>query len=125
MVSVLIADDDPADRLYIAESLRAHGHDVREAANGREAMAILSEGAIDVLITDVFMPAMDGLELIRAIRSRGTPVKIIAITAYVEEGDAKADYLGYSEILGADHVLAKPFSSADVTAKIEACLAAA
>lgn len=124
MVSVLVAEDDPADRLYIGETLRAHGHDVREAANGREALSILSSGEIDVLITDIFMPAMDGLELIRAIRSRGTPVKIVAITAYVEEGNAKADYLGYSELLGADQVLAKPFSTDDVTAKVEACLAA-
>jgi CheY-like chemotaxis protein len=63
--TVLVVDDDPLNRAMLSMSLGAEGHQVREAGNGREAIAVLAEEAIDVVLTDIEMPEMDGYGLLR------------------------------------------------------------
>jgi EAL domain-containing protein (putative c-di-GMP-specific phosphodiesterase class I) len=77
---VLAADDDDASRTLLARGLRAAGFDVITAANGREAVALLEQGPVDAVITDIVMPEMTGIQLLRAIRSRNADVPVVLIT---------------------------------------------
>ncbi|MFN8644885.1 MAG: response regulator [Candidatus Binatia bacterium] len=63
--TVVVVDDDPLNRTMLSMSLGAEGHQVREAGNGREAIAVLAAEAIDVVLTDIEMPEMDGYGLLR------------------------------------------------------------
>jgi CheY-like chemotaxis protein len=75
--------DDELDLRHVVRSVLEHvGMNVVEAANGREALARLDEGRFDLVVTDIQMPLMDGLELLRAIRLRpGAPPKVIVVSA--------------------------------------------
>jgi EAL domain-containing protein (putative c-di-GMP-specific phosphodiesterase class I) len=77
---VLAADDDDASRAFLARGLRAAGYDVITAANGREAVSLLGEGAVDAIVTDIAMPEMTGIQLLRAIRSRDADVPVVLVT---------------------------------------------
>lgn len=77
---VLAADDDDASRSFLARGLRGAGYDVLTAANGREAIALLDEGPVDAIVTDIAMPEMTGIQLLRAIRSRDADVPVVLVT---------------------------------------------
>lgn len=85
--TVLVVDDDPLNRAMLSMSLSAEGHQVREAGNGREAIAVLAEHAIDVVLTDIEMPAMTGLELAAELykQRKGRP-RIIILTTFARPG---------------------------------------
>ncbi|SMF18913.1 Response regulator receiver domain-containing protein [Tistlia consotensis] len=105
--TVLVIDDDPDMRALIAATLESAGYQVLTSENGREAVATLIETPVDLVITDLFMPEFDGLEVIRAIRDCADHLPILAISgssAYVT-----MDYLPIAHLLGADAVLPKPF----------------
>ena len=67
--SILVVDDDPINRMLLSRSLTADGHTVRTAENGRRALELLSEAADDVVLLDIVMPEMDGIEVLEAIKS--------------------------------------------------------
>lgn len=97
----LVVDDDPDNREVVSEALRYMGFTVDEAASAEEALARLQEAEFDVLITDVDMPGMGGLELVRLVRAQpGGPY------AVVMSGRAVAHL---AEAAGADDFLSKPF----------------
>lgn len=77
---VLVADDDDASRAFFARGLRGAGYDVLCAANGREAVALLEQGPVDAVVTDIVMPEMSGIQLLRAIRSRNADVPVVLVT---------------------------------------------
>jgi EAL domain-containing protein (putative c-di-GMP-specific phosphodiesterase class I) len=77
---VLTADDDDASRAFLARGLRGAGYDVLTAANGREAISLLDEGPVDAIVTDIAMPEMTGIQLLRAIRSRDADVPVVLVT---------------------------------------------
>jgi signal transduction histidine kinase len=84
---ILVAEDNPVNRLYIQELLRRLGHEVRLAGTGREALEALAQGGFDVVLMDIRMPEMDGDEATRIIRTSppdgvARDVPIIALTAY-------------------------------------------
>ncbi len=86
MPSVLIVDDSPAERRLICEFLRTHSEwRVFDAANGEEALARVAETAPDLVVTDLNMPVMDGLELVTAMRTHYPEIPVILITAYGSE----------------------------------------
>ncbi|MEK7443493.1 MAG: response regulator [candidate division NC10 bacterium] len=98
---VLVVEDDALSRFGVRDLLE-RDFDVVEAANGREALARLDEQAVDVVVTDVVMPEMDGVALTRAIRRRGA-TRVIWCTAYDRE-----EFRREAQALAVDAYLLKP-----------------
>lgn len=106
---LLIADDDADTRSTMALLLERAGFDVAIARNGAQALAMQRDKPAEVLITDLFMPEMDGLEAIGRFRHEHPGVKIIAMSG----GGMRVKGAGYllsAEAVGAHAVLRKPFS---------------
>lgn len=105
---LLIADDDPDTRVTMRLLLQRAGFEVRLARNGVQALALQREQPAEVLITDLFMPEMDGLEAIERFRREYPGVKIVAMSG----GGMRVKGAGYllsAEAVGAHAVLRKPF----------------
>ncbi|MCF7837670.1 MAG: response regulator [Candidatus Marinimicrobia bacterium] len=121
MANVLIAEDDELVRNTIRRFLRLNQHDIIACQDGQEARDWLDQNhPLDLLITDLRMPRMDGLSLIRHLRAQRPSVPIIVLSGYVTDGMA-------SELadLPACHLLAKPFQLAALTAALDQALAPA
>ena len=104
--TVLVVDDDPLNRAMLSMSLGAEGHQVREAGNGREAIAVLAAEAIDVVLTDIEMPEMDGYGL---LRHRSGDDRLKTIPFIVISGVDEMDSIVACIKLGAEDYLPKPF----------------
>lgn len=115
--SILVAEDQADIRELLALNLRNAGYDVTAVADGAAALASQAETASDLLILDLMMPAMDGLEVCKALRARGRATPILMLTAKATELDR---VLGLE--LGADDYLTKPFSLAELLARVKALL---
>lgn len=113
---ILLAEDEVALRDFISRNLRARGFDVLEASNGLEAMAIWEQEHPHLLILDIMMPRMDGLEVCRRVREHSA-VPIIVLTAL----DAESDKVIALD-LGADDYLTKPFGVEELLARVRAVL---
>src|SRR6266487_3219861 len=111
---VLIVDDDPQLRAMLGYALQLEGCRVEEAASGAEALRRLEQGEPDVVLLDVLMPELDGIETCRRIRER-SPVPIIMLTALGRDEDI-VDGLQ----AGADDFCSKPVSLAQLVARIRA-----
>jgi two-component system chemotaxis response regulator CheY len=110
MSTVLIVDDDPFIRRLIATTLEdVSGFDLREAADGEEALALAAETRPRIVFLDVDMPKLDGLEACRALRARSDldETRIVMLTAGPQHESAAHD-------AGADLFLTKPFSPLDL-----------
>ncbi|EFL51560.1 response regulator receiver protein [Solidesulfovibrio fructosivorans JJ]] len=120
MKTVLVVDDDPSIRALIRLYLEGAGYVVMEAADGKLAMQSLSGQPADLVVLDIFMPEMDGLEVLQVLRETCRTCKVMAISG----GSAKVgmDLLGHATIFGADDVLQKPFSSETLLEKVEALI---
>jgi two-component system KDP operon response regulator KdpE len=114
--SILVAEDEAALRAFVCRNLRARGFTVLEAANGLEACALWETEQPDLLILDVMMPRMDGLEVCRRVREHST-VPIVVLTAL----DAESDKVAALD-LGADDYLTKPFGVDELLARVRAAL---
>jgi CheY-like chemotaxis protein len=107
--TIVLADDVPEIRFAVGEFLAPTGATILEASTGRQAMTLLRENACELLITDVLMPDMDGIELITLLRRANSSVPIVAISG--GDGPFSADYCTrLAKILGAHAVLTKPFT---------------
>jgi len=114
---ILIADDEDRMRKLVGDFLKKQGHQVVEAADGRETLEIFSSDPdIDLVILDVMMPVYDGWSVCREIR-KTSQVPIIMLTARGEESD---ELFGFD--LGADEYISKPFSLKILAARIHALL---
>jgi len=82
MHTVLIADDEPNIRTSLATTFRLEGYEVRSAADGREALAAIDQGGVDLLLLDLQMPGMDGMEVLRELRRRGSEMPVMVLTAH-------------------------------------------
>jgi two-component system chemotaxis response regulator CheY len=106
---VLVVDDQPDVRLSFRYMLEHFGYDVGEAGNGVEALAFLAKEKVDVILTDLYMPKMDGLTLVRAVRTGPAPrPRIIAVSGSPNLGKEAA--LEAARVLGADAILLKPLA---------------
>jgi len=114
---VLVVDDDRAVRDSLRRSLEFNGYDVHVAVDGAEALAGIGGVSPDVVVMDVMMPRLDGLETTRALRSAGNDVPIIVLTARDAVGD-RVDGLD----AGADDYLTKPFALQELLARLRALL---
>ncbi|RME08688.1 MAG: DNA-binding response regulator [Anaerolineae bacterium] len=113
---VLVVDDEKPLRDFVRRNLEVRGFSVITAANGLEALAAFNTRNIDLVILDMMMPQMDGLETTRRIRQRST-VPIIILTALDEEQDKIRAF-----DLGADDYLTKPFGVGELLARVKAVL---
>jgi DNA-binding response OmpR family regulator len=115
--AILVAEDQTDIRELLVMNLRGAGYDVRAVADGPAALASETERASDLLVLDLMMPGLDGLEVCKALRARGRSTPILMLTAKSTELDR---VLGLE--LGADDYLTKPFSLAELLARIKALL---
>ncbi len=113
---ILLVDDEQPILTLLSYPLRKDGYDVVQAADGREALARFEEGSFDLVVLDVMMPKLDGLEVCRRLRARSS-VPIIMLTAKSEEIDK---VLGLE--LGADDYITKPFSMREFRSRVKAAL---
>jgi DNA-binding response OmpR family regulator len=116
MRRVLVVDDEPHIRTVLRSYLQADGFEVTEAADGEGAIAAIRDGRPDVVLLDVMLPGIDGLEVLRQLRVF-SDAYVILVTARTEEVD-KLVGLG----VGADDYVTKPFSPREVTARVKAVL---
>jgi two-component system response regulator MprA len=116
-VRVLVVDDEPAVRQAVRRALSFEGYDVLLAAEGAEALTLLSSEPVDVVVLDVLMPQLDGLEVCRRLRADGddTPVLMLTARSRVAERVAGLD-------AGADDYLVKPFALQELLARVRALL---
>ncbi|HZV94056.1 MAG TPA: response regulator transcription factor [Caldimonas sp.] len=115
--SILVAEDQADIRELLVMNLRSAGYDVSAVADGAAALASQSERSSDLLVLDLMMPGLDGLEVCKALRARGRSTPILMLTAKSTELDR---VLGLE--LGADDYLTKPFSLAELLARVKALL---
>ena len=116
---VLIADDDEDIRVYLEVTLNLAGYEVVHAADGVEALELATTSSPDIIVLDVMMPRLDGLETLRRLRSdaRTSHLPVLLLTARVQREDA-IDGLD----AGADDYLTKPFDAEELLARLRAAL---
>jgi CheY-like chemotaxis protein len=116
---ILVAEDNAVNRLLVTALLTKRGYTVITAVNGREALAAVTRDAFDLVLMDVQMPEMDGLEATAAIRKleavTGAHVPIIALTAHAMKGDREICLAA-----GMDEYLSKPIDAEQLFALVEA-----
>ena len=113
---ILIVDDDPQIRRVLRTTLIAQGYEVNDERNGEEALESVRGGKFEVIILDMNMPGMTGIEICRSIRST-SDVAIIMLTVR----DSEADKVAALDA-GADDYVTKPFSSPELLARVRAAL---
>jgi CheY-like chemotaxis protein len=117
-LKILLAEDNPVNQTLAVRMLEKRGHKVRVAGNGREALAALETEAFDLVLMDIQMPEMDGLEATAAVRQRerstGKHLPIVAMTAHAMKGDDRRCLDA-----GMDGYLAKPIRSEELHALLD------
>jgi DNA-binding response OmpR family regulator len=113
--AVLVIEDEPHMQFLLSENLKLEGYSVRTASEAENGLVELDRRSFDLLIVDVMLPRMSGLEFCRQVRARGLRTPIIMLTARAEETDR---ILGLD--LGADDYVTKPFSVRELLARVRA-----
>ena len=119
--SVLVVDDNPDMRSFVKIVLEQAGFEVRVAEDGQRALNLQCERPAAVLITDIFMPERDGIELIDQFKSSFPQAKIIAMSGGGRF--ARNDYLVFAAEMGVDALLRKPFAPATLLRTLEELVA--
>jgi len=114
--TILVVDDEASIRKLVSSYLRAEGYDVAEASDGARALEEVRSRRPDLVVLDVLMPGLDGLEVLRQLRTF-SDVYVVLLTARAEETD-KLVGLG----VGADDYVTKPFSPRELVARVKAAL---
>jgi DNA-binding response OmpR family regulator len=117
MTAVLLAEDDASISEPLARALRREGYDVEVRDQGPTTLDRVLAGGIDLLVLDLGLPGMDGLEVCRRLRAEGRSVPVLVLTARVEEVDT---VVGLDA--GADDYVTKPFRLAELLARVRALL---
>src|SRR5579863_7172570 len=100
MAKILLIDDEGVVRRALKAALSRLGHEILEAADGPDALALLKKGKADLIVLDRGLPGMSGSQVLREIRKIDAAVKIVVLTGYPEaEGEAKYRALGISAFL--------------------------
>jgi CheY-like chemotaxis protein len=116
--TILVIDDEEAMRGLLSRMLRRAGFVPVTAANGREALERFRERHIDAVVTDMVMPEMDGIEVIRALLAERPGLPIVAVSGVHDW----ADYLALATTLGAKAGLRKPVRSSELVQALRECL---
>jgi CheY-like chemotaxis protein len=118
---ILVVDDQPAIAAMLKESLEELGYEVETASNGKEAIVLHERHPHDLVISDIFMPEKDGLELLTYLRKEGSTAKIIAISGGGHSADPGL-FLNIARITGAHRIITKPFERKVLLAAVEELL---
>ncbi|MBP1845250.1 CheY-like chemotaxis protein [Rhizobium petrolearium] len=119
MAKILITEDEDTLRSFVARALRLDGHETHEAGDGAEGLEKLSQGPFDLLLSDIRMPVMDGIELAHQASVKFPGLKILLMTGYAEQRE-RADDLTARIV----DVVQKPFALPDIRKAVAAALAA-
>ena len=122
MARVLVIDDDALVLKSAQRLLARAGHEVWEATTPKTALHLLQAVPVDVVVTDVYMPGMNGVELVRRLSGRETCRRIIAMTGGGVLNTAK-ELLAQARIAGAERTLEKPFGPGELVGAVDAVLA--
>src|ERR687889_186714 len=114
---ILLVDDEQPIQTLLSFPLQRDGYEVVQASDGRDALARFSEQSFDLVVLDLMLPRIDGLEVCKRLRANGSTVPIIMLTAKSEEIDK---VLGLE--LGADDYITKPFSMREFRSRVKAAL---
>ena len=114
---ILLVEDEPSVALTVSDLLAGEGYDVETAGDGPVGLALASKEPFDVIVLDVMLPGMNGLDVCRELRRKGNDVAILMLTA---RGQLTDRVVGLK--LGADDYLAKPFEPLELLARVEALL---
>ena len=117
MFNILVVEDDKNLRKLITTYLQRNKYNTYEATNGEEALNVLDQSYIDLIVSDIMMPEMDGYELIKSLREAKYDVPILIITAKSEIEDKKEGFL-----LGADDYMVKPIDIEEMLLRIQVLL---
>lgn len=117
MGRILVAEDDRSANKLISAVLRKDGHEVLPAADGQEALDILESEHADLIVSDVMMPRVDGIELVRRLREAGWDIPILMLTARQDQETLHGSFL-----TGADDYLTKPADMKELVLRVRALL---
>ena len=117
MLKILIAEDDHELCQLFSHVLAKNGYEVKEVANGKEALTALSKDYFDLIISDIMMPQMDGYELVRQLRSSGNQTPVMMITARDAFDDMQKGFLS-----GTDDYMVKPININEMVLRVGALL---
>jgi CheY-like chemotaxis protein len=121
MRRILLVDDVEEVRFSIASTLQRHGFHVTEACNGLEALERMTEASFDAVITDVWMPKTDGLELLRAIKTMENGPVVVAISGGAPKASIEFS-VALADAWAADAVFIKPFDNDELADKLRSLL---
>src|ERR687891_2147780 len=113
---VLVVEDDATVAEVVRRYLEREGYDVHAVSDGRSALSRFNDAGAELVVLDIMLPGIDGLEVCRQLRTRA-PIPIVMLTALGDESDR---VMGLE--LGADDYIAKPFSPRELTARVKAVL---
>ena len=113
-ITVLVVDDESMLRRLLEKVLKKEGYNVHLAPSAKDALEILRDNAVDIMISDIRMREMDGFALLKAVRDKYPNVGIIMMTGYADAYTVKDALL-----LGADDYITKPFKSAEICMIVE------
>jgi DNA-binding response OmpR family regulator len=116
-LTILYVEDEEGIRKKISDSLRYYAKEVIEAVNGEEGLALYYDKKPDIIFTDIMMPLMDGIELVKTIRKEDSKTPIIMVTAHTDK-----EYLLSAVELHLEQYIVKPINLKDLKTSLEKCL---
>lgn len=126
MKKAIVVDDDNLVRPTVSAMLRALGFDVTEASSGKAALQLLSESKFDLVVTDLFMPEFNGIELILGIKELALSTPIVLMTGggvhFPRGSGGLSDLTESAEVFGASFVIQKPFRKSELEEIVSSAL---
>jgi two-component system, OmpR family, copper resistance phosphate regulon response regulator CusR len=116
-MTILVVEDETRIASFIRKGLRAHGWDVEAVETGEEALSRLEHGDVSLVVLDLGLPDVDGLEVLERVRGTGSDVPVIILSAHSEVTDRVRGFT-----LGADDYMPKPFAFEELAARVSARL---
>lgn len=123
MATIMVIDDEAPVRGVLRELLEQDGHKVLEACDGSEAIALIRQISVDLIITDLVMPNKSGIDVIMEIKNAMPALPIIALSGGGGIKTGRFDYLQIAKLIGANQIMSKPFAGADIRKQVNDMLA--
>ena len=120
MANILVIDDEEGVRQVVAKVLEREGHKVTEASDGKVALSLMRDAHPDLVVCDLFMPEMDGVEVLRKLRRDHPQLSVVAISGGGYQGQVQL--LDVAKKLGAVAVLKKPFELSELVGAVNLAL---